>query len=35
MSFILIRDHITKECIQRNGIIILCRVKWRKTKMSL
>lgn len=34
MFFILIRDNFTKECIQRDWIIVLYRIKWRKTEMS-
>lgn len=33
MFFGFIRNHIAKERIQRNGIIILCRIKWWKTEM--
>ena len=33
MIFIFIRNHIAKECIQRNWIISLRWVKWRETKM--
>ena len=34
MVIFLIRHHPTKECIQRNRIIIFGRIKWRKTEMS-